>query len=91
MFQMIIRKFTVAIILLNLSKYFSKNHGFGYRSLAPQDGNKSKAKICDYWFKNPFFIQEISIITSPYPDLDNCITQNQKEGISSWKNSVNLD
>ena len=42
MFQMIIRKFTVAIILLNLSKYFSKNHGFGYRSLAHQDGSKSK-------------------------------------------------
>ena len=55
MFQMIIRKFTVAIILLNLSKYFSKNHGFGYRSLAHQDGNKSKAKICDYCFKNSFF------------------------------------
>ena len=42
MFQMIIRKFTVAIILLNLNKYFSKNHGYGYhRSLAPQDGSKS--------------------------------------------------
>ena len=40
-FQMIIRKFTVAIILLNLNKYFSKNHGYGYRSLAPQDGSKS--------------------------------------------------
>ena len=49
MFQMIVRKFTVAIILLNLNKYFSKNHGFGYRSLAPQDGSKSKVSIyfCD--------------------------------------------
>ena len=52
MFQMIVRKFTVAIILLNLNKYFSKNHGFGYRSLAPQDGSKSKVSINfrDYYF-----------------------------------------
>ena len=52
---------------------------------------KVKPKSVIIVLKILFFIQEISIITSPYPDLDNCITQNQKEGISSWKNSVNLD
>ena len=62
MFQMIIRKFTVAIILLNLSEYFSKNHGFGYRSLAHQDGNKSKAKICDYCFKIPFSSRKCQLL-----------------------------
>ena len=93
MFQMIIRKFTVAIILLNLSKYFSKNHGFGYRSLAHQDGSKSKVSSISVLiiFYTSIFYQETSIITSPYPDLDNCITQNQKEGISFWKNSANSD
>ena len=93
MFQMIIRKFTVAIILLNLNKNFSKNHGFGYRSLAPQDGSKSKVSIFVIIIIHIFFFfnQETSIITSPCPDLDNCITQNLKGGISSWKNSVNLD
>ena len=87
---MIIRKFTVAIILLNLNKYFSKNHGYGYRSLVPQDGSKSM-KSQSIFVIIIYIYQEASIITSRYPDLDNCITQNQKEGISSWKNCVNLD
>ena len=57
MFQMIIRKFTVAIILLNLNKCFS-NHGFGYRSLAPQDGSKSKVAI--YFCDNYVIVIQIS-------------------------------
>ena len=58
MFQMIIRKFTVAIILLNLNKCFSKNHGFGYRSLAPPDGSKSKVAI--YFCDNYVIVIQIS-------------------------------